>query len=102
VGETPRPPVRGRARWDPEPALGLAIRLVGARARASGGAIRRAGHARIRTRVNYGMTIPQVAEVYGVAVGVVERFLRQTRASDSSDAQSTVDHVMFYMNESAK
>jgi hypothetical protein len=34
-------------------------------------------HARIRTWVNYGMTVPQVAEVYGVAVGVIERILRQ-------------------------
>ena len=34
-------------------------------------------HARIRTWVKYGMTIPQVAEVYGVAVGVIERIFRQ-------------------------
>jgi hypothetical protein len=34
-------------------------------------------YARIRTWVKYGMTIPQVAEVYGVAVGVIERILRQ-------------------------
>jgi hypothetical protein len=39
--------------------------------------IPRSHHARIRTWVNYGMTIPQVAEVYGVAVGVVERILRR-------------------------
>jgi hypothetical protein len=38
--------------------------------------IPRSHHARIRTWVNYGMTIPQVAEVYGVAVGVIERVLR--------------------------
>ena len=38
--------------------------------------IPRSHHARIRTWVKYGMTIPQVAEVYGVAVGVVERILR--------------------------
>ena len=41
VGETPGPRSRGRARWDPQPALGLAIRPAGAWARASGGAIRR-------------------------------------------------------------
>jgi hypothetical protein len=34
-------------------------------------------HARIRTWVQYGMTIPQVAEVYGVAVGVIERILQR-------------------------
>ena len=34
-------------------------------------------HARIRTWVEYGMTVSQVAEVYGVAVGVIERVLRQ-------------------------
>src|SRR6476620_6172880 len=28
---------------------------------------------RIRTWVEYGMTVPQVAEVYGVTVGVIER-----------------------------
>jgi hypothetical protein len=37
----------------------------------------RSHHARIRTWVQYGLTIPQVAEVYGVAVGVIERILRQ-------------------------
>ena len=37
--------------------------------------IPRSHHARIRTWVNYGMTISQVAEVYGVAVGVIERIL---------------------------
>jgi hypothetical protein len=37
--------------------------------------IPRSHHARIRTWVNYGMTVPQVAEVYGVAVGVIERIL---------------------------
>jgi hypothetical protein len=39
--------------------------------------IPRSEHARIRTWVEYGLTIPQVAEVYGVAVGVVERILRR-------------------------
>jgi len=33
--------------------------------------------ARIRAWVKYGMTAAQVAAVYGVAVGVVERILRQ-------------------------
>jgi transposase len=32
---------------------------------------------RIRTWVNYGMTVPQVAEIYGVAIGVIERILRR-------------------------
>ena len=32
---------------------------------------------RVRTCVKYGMTAPQVAEVYGVAVGEVERILRK-------------------------
>ena len=40
--------------------------------------IPRSEHARIRTWVNYGLTIPQVAEVYGVAVGVIERIFRQS------------------------
>jgi hypothetical protein len=39
--------------------------------------IPRSEHARIRTWVNYGMRVPQVAEVYGVAVGVIERILRR-------------------------
>jgi hypothetical protein len=39
--------------------------------------IPRSHHARIRTWVKYGLTIPQVAEVYGVAVGVIERILRE-------------------------
>jgi hypothetical protein len=39
--------------------------------------IPRSHHARIRTWVNYGLTISQVAEVYGVAVGVIERILRE-------------------------
>ena len=39
--------------------------------------IPRSEHARIRTWVNYGLTIPQVAEVYGVAVGVIEHILRE-------------------------
>jgi len=33
--------------------------------------IPRSHHARIRTWVKYGLTIPQVAEVYGVTVGVI-------------------------------
>jgi hypothetical protein len=33
--------------------------------------------ARIRVWVKYGMTIPQVAELFGVPVGEVERVLRQ-------------------------
>ena len=33
--------------------------------------------ARICAWVEYGMTVSQVAEVYGVAVGVIERILRQ-------------------------
>ena len=40
--------------------------------------IPRSHHARIRTWVQYGLTIPQVAEVYGVAVGVIERIFRQS------------------------
>ena|ERR1700730_1601411 len=39
--------------------------------------IPRSHHARIRIWVDYGLTVPQVAEVYGVAVGVIERILRQ-------------------------
>ena len=39
--------------------------------------IPRSHHAGIRTWVKYGMTVPQVAEVYGVAVGVIERILRE-------------------------
>jgi hypothetical protein len=39
--------------------------------------IPRSEHARIQTWVKYGLTIPQVAEVYGVAVGVIERILRE-------------------------
>jgi hypothetical protein len=39
--------------------------------------IPRSHHARIRTWVEYRMTVPQVAEVYGVAVGVIERIFRQ-------------------------
>jgi hypothetical protein len=39
--------------------------------------IPRSHHARIRTWVQYGLTVPQVAEVYGVAVGVIERILRE-------------------------
>jgi hypothetical protein len=33
--------------------------------------------AHIRALVKYGMTVSQVAEVYGVAVGAIERVLRQ-------------------------
>jgi hypothetical protein len=40
--------------------------------------IPRSDHARIRTWVKYGLTVPQVAEVHGVAVGVIERILRQS------------------------
>jgi hypothetical protein len=32
--------------------------------------------ARIRTLAKYGMTVLQVAQVYGVAVGEIERILR--------------------------
>jgi hypothetical protein len=39
--------------------------------------IPRSHHARIRTWVKYGMTVPQVAEVYGVPAGVIERILRR-------------------------
>ena len=39
--------------------------------------IPRSQFARIRTWVKYGMTAAQVAGVYGVAVGVIERILRQ-------------------------
>jgi hypothetical protein len=39
--------------------------------------IPRSHHARIRTWVNYGLTISQVAEVYGVAVGVIERIVQR-------------------------
>jgi hypothetical protein len=39
--------------------------------------IPRSHHAPIRTWVNYGLTTSQVAEVYGVAVGVIERILRR-------------------------
>jgi len=39
-------------------------------------AIPRAQFARIRALVKYGMTVAQVAEVYGVTVGDVERILR--------------------------
>ncbi len=39
-------------------------------------AIPRSQFARIRALVKYGMTVGQVAEVYGVAVGDVERILR--------------------------
>jgi len=31
--------------------------------------------ARIKTWLDYGMTVPQVAQVYGVAVGVIQRLL---------------------------
>jgi hypothetical protein len=39
--------------------------------------IPRSQFARIRALVKYGMTIAQMAQVYGVAVGEVERILRQ-------------------------
>jgi hypothetical protein len=39
--------------------------------------IPRSQFARIRALVKYGMTVSQVAEVYGVAVGAIERVLRQ-------------------------
>ena len=39
-------------------------------------AIPRAQFARIRALVKYGMTVAQVAEVYGVAAGDVERIIR--------------------------
>ena len=39
--------------------------------------IARSQFARIRTWVRYGMTVHQVAEVYGVAVGEIERILRK-------------------------
>jgi hypothetical protein len=39
--------------------------------------IRRSKFDRVRTWVKYGMTASQVAEVYGVAVGEVERILRK-------------------------
>ena len=39
--------------------------------------IPRSQFARIRALAKYGMTIAQVAQVYGVAVGEVERILRQ-------------------------
>ena len=47
-GKPPGPRSRDRARWDPEPALGLAIRPSGAWARASGTAIRPSGMGRER------------------------------------------------------
>jgi hypothetical protein len=39
--------------------------------------IRRSQFVRIRTLVKYGMTVAQVAKVYGVAAGEVARILRQ-------------------------
>jgi hypothetical protein len=38
--------------------------------------IPKAQHARIRTWVEYGMTAAEVAEVYGAAIGEIERILR--------------------------
>jgi len=38
--------------------------------------IARSQYARIRTLIKYGMTARQVAEVYGVAVGEIERIFR--------------------------
>jgi hypothetical protein len=40
-------------------------------------AIPRSRFARIRTWVKYGMTVSEVAEVYGAAVGDIERILRE-------------------------
>ena len=40
--------------------------------------IPRSQFARIRVWAEYGMTAAQVAAVYGVAVGAIERILRQT------------------------
>ena len=40
-------------------------------------AIPRSQFARIRTWVKYGMTVSEVAKVYGAAVGDIERILRQ-------------------------
>ena len=40
-------------------------------------AIARPQFARIRTLIKYGMTVAQVAEVYGAAVSEVERILRK-------------------------
>jgi hypothetical protein len=40
--------------------------------------IRPAHSARIRTWLKYGMTVPQVAEVYKVTVGEIERILQKT------------------------
>jgi hypothetical protein len=39
--------------------------------------IPRSKFARIRSLIKYGMTVSQVAKVYGVAVGQIERILRQ-------------------------
>ncbi|HEY6394037.1 MAG TPA: hypothetical protein VIX12_01395 [Candidatus Binataceae bacterium] len=39
--------------------------------------IPRSQFARIRAWVEYGMTVAQVADVYGVAVGKIERILRR-------------------------
>jgi hypothetical protein len=39
--------------------------------------IPRSEFARIRAWMKYGMTVAQVAGVYGVAVGAIERILRQ-------------------------
>jgi hypothetical protein len=39
--------------------------------------IPRSQFARIRALVKYGMTVPQVAEAYGVAVGEIARILRK-------------------------
>jgi hypothetical protein len=40
--------------------------------------IPRSKFARIRSLIKYGMTVSQVAKVYGVAVDEIERILRQT------------------------
>jgi hypothetical protein len=39
--------------------------------------IPRSQFTRIRAWVKYGMKVPQVAEVYGAAVGDIERIIRQ-------------------------
>ncbi len=39
--------------------------------------IPRSQFARIRTWMNYGMTVAQVADLYGAAVGEIERILRE-------------------------
>jgi transposase-like protein len=62
--------VERRRQWTPEEKAALMAEVE-----AEGGQV--SVVARIRTWVNYGLTISQVAEVYGVAVGVIERILRE-------------------------